>query len=97
MRRLWVPPAQRQTHICRMPVSEDDICGQVFGSDMELARHLKKCISANEAAMHAARLESRIPVLEHPDPELERHMREVGRRMLREGRWKVHKSERAGF
>lgn len=96
-KQLWIPPASREEFVCRMPVGPDEICGHVCFSDLELARHLKRCLSEHEGDMHAARLENRIPMLDHPDPELEAHMRAVGRRMLAEGRWRVLKSERAGF
>jgi hypothetical protein len=34
---------------------------------------------------------------EDPDPEVTAHLKEVGKRMRKEGRWVVKKNERAGF
>lgn len=96
-RHLWIPPADRQKFVCRMPVGSDEVCGHVCESQAQLDRHLRHCVARNEQAMHEARLESRIPMLEHPDPEVERHMKAVGRRMLEERRWIVKPSEKAGF
>lgn len=76
-------------------------CGAKFyrGEVLEWQRHVGWCAKKHDDEIRQASLEARMPVFdpENWDPEVERHMRRVGQRMLAEGRWTVKPSERAGF
>jgi hypothetical protein len=90
-------------HICRVIVDGEtrEVCGRTFPGDQEgeYLRHLRRCVSAHRDAIHAASPRTRVPLLDPNlwDPEVDEHMRKVGRRMVEEGRLTVNPSERAGF
>jgi hypothetical protein len=78
------------------------LCGAEFAEGDNVVAHMKACVSA---AGHDVRQEredkkERMAPFMDPnywDPELESHMKKVGERMKREGRWTVNPNERAGF
>ena len=87
---FFLPPSMnRQVRIydCRLCGGQHDEQG------------MARCASGHMDEARGERLKERMPIFdpESWDPEVERHMREVGKRMLREGRLEVKKSERAGF
>jgi hypothetical protein len=102
--RLWLPgqpdPDERLM-VCRVITGPDETCGKVFrrGEEKAWQMHVGACARAHVDQIHAESLRTRIPILDPNswDPEVERHMREVGERMKREGRLEVKPSERAGF
>lgn len=73
-------------------------CGKAFarGEKEAWQRHCASCAKANLDKIHAAM--DRRPALmrEDFDPEVSKHMRQVGARMIEEGRLEVKPSERAG-
>lgn len=94
---LWIPPAAReQRFVCRVPGPEGP-CGAVFATEAGLVRHLRSCTAAHEGEIRTGSIRHRVPALDAWDPEVEQHMRHVGRRMVAEGRMRVKPSERAGF
>lgn len=105
--RGYETPAERMEdeggHICRVVVdaASEEICGTVFAADRErdYLRHLRKCVSDHRDEIRAASPRTRMPILDPNqwDVEIDAHMREVGQRMIREGRLEVKPSERAGF
>jgi hypothetical protein len=85
----------------RPPVGQCDLCGTPFFGERDTIAHLQTAqhriaAVAEIAARHRQR-ERLALFYESEDPEIEAHMRTVGRRMRREGRWTVKPSERAGF
>lgn len=77
------------------------VCEVPFYSDRDTRAHLRSGAHRDRvdaAVAERRRKRERLAIFtESADPEVEAHLREVGRRMLREGRLTVHKSERAGF
>lgn len=83
----------------REPCGECVLCDVVFFDQDEAQRHFRR-----NAAKHASladearaeRIEQRMPVFDEEswDPEYAAHMREVGRRMLAEGRLVTRPNER---
>ena len=99
---IYVPGRYADTpgvrFVCRVPTGPRSICGAEFRSHESLVRHLRnECVSRHEEEIHTSSLRARMPVLESWDPEVDAHMKRVGERMRREGRWTVRPSERAGF
>lgn len=90
-------------HLCRVLIdaAEERICGTVFelGKVREYQRHLRRCAAEHIDEIRKGSPHTRMPFLSPNawDPEVEEHMRAVGRRMAAEGRLEVKKSERAGF
>lgn len=78
-----------------------DVCDVPFFTDRDVRQHMGS--SQHEEGMQAARAaealrRARLAFMDEvPDPEVAAHMRQVGKKMLREGRWVVHPSEKAGF
>lgn len=72
-------------------------CGTRFYAGEEAAwqRHVGKCARANLDRIRATMEQPAI--MEDFDPEVSKHMRGVGKRMLEERRLEVKPSERAGF
>lgn len=97
MATIYVPrghDAERK-FLCR-------VCGSEFTRQTAWEYHVGRCARHNldELQEERQRFLARANALgtaEHPDPELEEHMRKVGDRMLREGRLTVEPHERAGF
>lgn len=92
------PPAFR----CMVPVDRGGaVCGAVFSRDQHdlYERHIGRCAEQHEDVWRQASPRHRLPVFDESnwDPEVAAHMRDVGRRMLAEGRMTVKPSERAGF
>jgi hypothetical protein len=87
--------------VCRVAVGDGQVCGKLFyaGEESAFERHVGRCAREHIAEIVQGSPRSRIPVLDPKtwDPEVEDHMRAVGRRMLEEGRMTVKPSERAGF
>jgi hypothetical protein len=85
----------------REPIGECYACDTPFFSQADVRRHLAS--AGHRDRIEAARAEReaqkrRLAVFhEDDDPEISAHMREVGQRMLKEGRWTVKPNERAGF
>lgn len=90
-------------HVCRVVVNAEteEICGATWPADQERAylAHLRTCVSNHRDVIHAASPRTKMPFMDPNawDPEVEAHMREVGRRMVKERRLEVKPSERAGF
>lgn len=76
------------------------VCGAKFakGEEAKWQRHVGECARANIDELRAAgarqRQEGTVFDENQWDPEWAAHQREVGKRMLREGRLVPHKSER---
>lgn len=76
-------------------------CGARFGpgQEEEWQRHMRPCYLQHEGEVRAEREErkKRLAIFQEEswDPELARHFRKVGDRMLREGRLTMHPNERA--
>jgi hypothetical protein len=89
------------TMVCRVPVGPGEACGAPFwpGQEGDFERHVQRCRVQHEEEIHNNSPRARMPIFDEAswDPEIAAHMREVGRRMLKEGRFVVHKHERAGF
>ena|SRR5215831_6563354 len=96
-RTLYVPSGYEDRVAFRC-----NVCGAGFPQEQAAVwqRHVGECARRNMDEILASRPSERNrggpfdP--ESWDPELEAHMREVGRTMLREGRMEVKRSERAG-
>ena len=93
--RIYVPAAYAGE---RTVIGRCNVCGTEFysGEAKALEHHVAACWRRNEAEILAA-APSRNRTIEPPDPEVEAHLRKVGRRMRSEGRWELHDNERAGF
>lgn len=74
-------------------------CGVPFFSREEGERHMGPCARSRMDELKALRVSERLPFMDEEawDPEVAAHLRKVGDRMLKEGRWEVKPSERAGF
>lgn len=72
-------------------------CGARFYAGQELAwqKHVGRCARANLDRIHAVM--EKPPLMDDFDPEVSKHMRGVGERMLEERRLEVKPNERAGF
>jgi hypothetical protein len=87
--------------LSREPTGWCDLCGVPVYSTRDLIAHFQ---TANHRLAYATALadrhdvKTRLRLFHEPqDPEIEEHMKRVGKRMLQEGRWTVHPSEKAGF
>jgi hypothetical protein len=87
--------------LSREPTGWCDLCGVPVYSDRDLIAHFE---TPNHRLAYATALADRHDQKhrlrlfhESQDPEIEEHMKRVGDRMRREGRWTVHPSEKAGF
>lgn len=80
-----------------------DLCDVPFYSTRDAVAHLQTIEHADAVGRARAEREQQkamLPFIHDPefgDPEIEAHMRRVGQRMRREGRWTVNPSEKAGF
>ncbi len=85
----------------RPAVGECYMCGLQFAAGDNVMAHLRSCVKdaghdhrmAEEERKEAMHIFSE----EAWDPEVAAHLREVGKRMLREGRLETKPNERAGF
>lgn len=78
-----------------------DVCEVPFFTDRDVRQHMGSP-EHEDGVQRAREAEQRSRALlafmhEDPDPEITEHMRKVGERMRREGRWVVHPNEKAGF
>lgn len=86
----------------RPATGECFLCGEMFAPGDNVVAHMKKCVTDaghDHRQDHEDRKE-RLAIFydrEAWDPEVEDHLRKVGQRMLKEGRWEVKPNERAGF
>lgn len=82
-------------------VGKCHVCDATFhrGEEDEWQRHVGKCAREHIDEIREHSLRRRMPIFDEDtwDPEIAAHMRDVGRRMLEEGRLEVKPSERAGF
>lgn len=89
--------------VCRVLVDAqtERVCGRLFepGEERAFQKHVGDCAREHIDQIRAGSPRAKMPVLDPNewDPEIEEHMRKVGRRMIREGRLEVRKNERAGF
>jgi hypothetical protein len=89
--------------VCHVIVDHDRrlMCGRVYGPDERAAfeRHCGNCAREHMDEIKKAGIAHRVPIMDPAtwDPEVEAHMNELGKRMLREGRLTVRPNERAGF
>ena len=90
---IWIPPEYRE------PTGHCNVCGEdLFGTVGDMQKHMGACARANIDAIRAAAPSAKNkggpfdPELW--DPEAEAHLREVGKRMLREGRLETLPNER---
>ena len=96
---LIVPPAYADSR----PAFRCNVCGSEFPNEQRhvYERHVGDCARAHEAEIQAMRpsVRNRSGPFDPEtwDPEVEAHMQKVGQQMLREGRFEVKPSERAGF
>jgi hypothetical protein len=81
------------------------LCEVPFHTEKGMRAHLRSGQHAGqveiERALQQAKRE-RLAIFYDPestgsDPEIAAHLKKVGQRMLKEGRWEVKKNERAGF
>lgn len=91
---LWVPRGAETK-----PIGECYICGIPFFDMREPTVHLPRCAREHGDVIRENSLKARLPIFDENewDPEVARHMRRVGKRMIRERRLEVKPSERAGF
>lgn len=99
---LYVPPgSMKKKWTCQCPKEGGGLCGAQFELDEldKFTRHVLRCRERNEEAIALASPRRRNPIMDpnNWDPEIESHMRRVGRRMRREGRTVILPRERAGF
>jgi ABC-type histidine transport system ATPase subunit len=87
--------------ICTVTLANGETCGAAFTRTQhrKYAAHVAQCATQNLATIRAESLKERMPIFDDDawDPEISKHMREVGRRMIREKRLEVLPSEKAGF
>jgi hypothetical protein len=91
---IWTPNSDREV------IGKCYACGLEFyeGEEKTAPLHMGKCARANLDKLKAR--DDRLPLFRpesNPDPEVEAHLLEVGKRMVREGRMVVKPNERAGF
>lgn len=103
-RRLWVPGADKPKAkwICRVPVDKDDplaICGAQFTEAQQTAfeHHTGKCAREHMDEIRAHSTRGTMFDSNEWDPEVDAHMRKVGKRMKAEGRMTVNPNDKAGF
>lgn len=86
--------------LVRDPTGYCGLCDTPFYSDRDLRAHLAT-IEHREQAEQAVEAErarkARLAFMDDVDVEVEEHLRKVGQRMRREGRWEVKPNEKAGF
>lgn len=102
MPTLYVPPGSLgKKWTCECPTPGGKKCGEQFELDEvdKFTRHVLRCRERNEEAIALASPRRRNPITDPNgwDPELESHMRKVGRRMRKERRLIIKPNERAGF
>jgi hypothetical protein len=95
MPHLWIPHQRLEP-----PNGYCSICDcDLWGTVEDLQKHMATCARASIDEIRA-----QAPSVRHKggpfdpenwDPEVEQHLREVGERMLKEGRLEMHDSERA--
>lgn len=89
------------TMVCRVPIGDGETCGQPFwpGEERKFQSHVTACAKEHETEIRNESPRNKLPIFDEAnwDPEVAAHMREVGRRMIREGRFVVHKHEKAGL
>lgn len=81
------------------------LCDVPYYTERGVRAHLRSAGHDAQVAIELAEREAkkkRLAIFYDPeapgsDPEIEAHLKKVGQRMLREGRWEVKKNERAGF
>jgi hypothetical protein len=87
--------------LIREPTGQCDVCEVPFYSHRDTVAHLQtpEHREAAEARIAERQAEKKRLAFLHddPDPEVTAHLKEVGKRMRKEGRWVVKKNERAGF
>jgi len=91
---IWTPPGSGP------PNGYCSICDcDLWGTVGDLQKHMAACARENidtiRAAAPSAKNKGGPFDPENWDPEVEAHLREVGKRMLKEGRLEMHDSERA--
>lgn len=86
----------------RRKTGECYLCGAEFAPGDDVVAHMRSCVNGAGEDVRAERYDkvSRLEIFLDPnawDPEVDEHLRRVGRRMLAEGRMELKPSERAGF
>lgn len=89
------------TMICRVPTGHGQVCGAIFypGEESAWNTHVGRCARQHEGEIHELSPKNRVPIIHDPnhwDPEAEEHLRQVGQRMLAEGRLVLRPNERVG-
>lgn len=83
---------------CRVPIGDGQVCGKPFYESERRAfeAHVGACAREHMDAIVAESPKTRMPWSDEDtwDPEAAAHMREVGKRMLREGRLETKPNER---
>lgn len=87
--------------LVREPIGACHLCEVPFFDHRDLRAHFAT-VEHREAAQAAITAEQdrkkRLAMIyESDDPEIERHLLDVGKKMLAEGRWEVKPNEKAGF
>lgn len=96
-------PGQFGLILVREPLGACHVCGSPFFSDRDMRAHFasREHHEAMEAALADRVAQKRRLAFIHSDDEndveIEAHLRKVGQRMRREGRWELKPNERAGF
>lgn len=89
------------TMVCRVPVGHGEVCGNAFwpGEERAFTAHVTSCAKRHETEILQESPRNRLPIFSEDswDPEVAAHLKKVGKRMLEERRFVMHKSERAGF
>jgi hypothetical protein len=89
--------------VCHVIVDHDKrlMCGKIFGPEErgKFEKHTGDCARKHLDEIRKAGIAHRVAIMDPAtwDPEVEAHMNELGKRMLREGRLTVKPNERAGF
>ena len=75
------------------------LCDSKFAKERfgDYERHVARCAKLTHDQTLQEREDSMIEAFRPHDPEVAAHMRQVGKRMLKEGRWTVNENEKAGF
>lgn len=98
---IHLPRDEEPVAVCRVPVGGGEVCGKPFfpGEERAFQKHVGECAREHADEIRAESPRQKMPVFDEEtwDPEVAAHMREVGRRMLREGRLETKPNERAGF
>lgn len=87
--------------VCRVPTGRGEVCGQQFwpGEESAFEHHVGRCAREHIGEIARESPTSRVPIMHDPnewDPEAEAYLREVGQRMLAEGRLELRRNERIG-